>query len=391
MRAINIQMKADGRKGSIDIYGTIGQDFWGDGVDPAKFKQELEDLGDIDLLEVRIHSYGGFVSEGMAIITALKRHKAEKHIFVDGIAASMASVILASGDKRYIAKNATIMIHDPFTFCVGNASAMLDCAENLEQAKEQLLDIYEEKAKVSRDEISKLMTDETRMTATQALERGFVDEIGIEVTQDEDSAANHENYFNFGIAAHAELSKIAPFLNLEAFNSNPVKPENEEATTMSEKKNAPAATGDDEMVNKASAEANQAQAVTAATEESAKAERARVQGILDLSQPGVEDLCRELAFDGETSIEAAGLKVANKLKELGASNLDNKRNNANAPVGSEADQFDVTDNSPDALEAKWKANEGNCQEEFLQIEDFKAFHQANSEGRVKMLTSNKGD
>jgi len=385
MRAMNIQMMVNGRTGTIDIYGTIGRDFWSDGVDPEQFKKDLADLGDIDILEVRIHSYGGFVSEGMAIITALKRHKAEKHIFVDGIAASMASVILACGDKRYIASNAKIMIHDPFTFCVGNAAAMTSCAADLDQAKDQLLDIYAEKSKITRDEISQLMSDTTTMLPPEALEKGFVDEIGIEITQDEESAANHENYFNFGIAAHADIAKIAPFLNLEALNSNPGQPDKDEEIPMKDNKNPPAASGEDETINVAEAAANQEQAVTAATEESAKAERDRVSGILDLSQPGVEDLCKELAFDGETSIEAAGLQVANKLKELGTSNLDNKRNNANAPVGPEAGSGEDPGGEAGDFEAMWKANEGNCQDDFLSIDDFKAFAQANAEGRVKIL------
>lgn len=228
MRTAKIQMKAhEDKRANIDIYGTIGRDFWGEGIDPKEFKDALDALGDIDLLEVRIHSYGGFVSEGMAIYNALNRHSAVKHVFVDGMAASMASVILMVGDKKYIAANASIMIHDPFNICIGNADDMYHCARDLTKSKEQLLDIYEKSVSIDRDEISEKMSETTRMNAKEALEWGFVDVIGDEVEEDH---KNHENYFDFKIAAHADIGKIAPFL---AFNSNSGNPETDEDLSMS--------------------------------------------------------------------------------------------------------------------------------------------------------------
>tara|TARA_R110002072_G_scaffold92560_1_gene205934 strand:+ start:505 stop:1662 length:1158 start_codon:yes stop_codon:yes gene_type:complete len=385
MQASKIVMKAKGKTGTIDIYGTIGQNFWGEGVSVKEFKKDLADLGDVDLLEVRIHSYGGFVQEGMAMITALSRHKAEKHIFVDGIAASMASVILATGDKRYIAKNATIMIHNPFTFCMGEEADMTHCAADLKKTKGQILDIYEEGSTLSREELSQKMDESTRFTAEEALEAGLVDEIGVEVTEDEDDAKNHENYFNFGIAAHADMPKIAPFLNLEAFNQTSGDPENHEENDM-DKPKTPASNGEqnDNQIDATQAAADQTAAVQAASTSATTAETERVQGILDLSQPGVEDLCKQLAFDGETTVEQAGLQVANKLKELGSSNLDNKRQNANAPVAGEHGKGEQPENS-DSLDDAWTNNVGNCQDEFLDIEDFKAFKKADTENRVKIL------
>ena len=205
---------------SIDIYGQIGSDYWENGIDPLQFKQDLEALEDHEVLEIRMHSYGGYVYEGQAIATTLRRHKAEKHIFVDGMAASMASVILMVGDKRYCAKNGTIMIHNPQGFAMGDNESIRKYLVSMDLIKDQIISAYADATGLSTEELSSMMDDDTYMSAEQALEKGFIDEIGDEIQFDKadhvEAGANLSFLNQDGgsqqqrIAANA-LNKISPF------------------------------------------------------------------------------------------------------------------------------------------------------------------------------------
>ena len=88
------------------IYSEIGEDFWGESISATDFKEELDNLGNISNLNVYINSPGGSVFDGLAIHNMLKRHKAYKKVFVDGLAASIASVIALAGDEIIIPENA---------------------------------------------------------------------------------------------------------------------------------------------------------------------------------------------------------------------------------------------------------------------------------------------
>ena len=101
-------------------------------VTAASFKKDLDALGDIDTLNIYINSPGGSVFEGQAIYSQLQRHKARKNVYVDGIAASIASVIAMAGDTVYMPKNAMMMIHNPWGVVVGNAEDMRKHADSLD-------------------------------------------------------------------------------------------------------------------------------------------------------------------------------------------------------------------------------------------------------------------
>lgn len=159
------------------IYDTIGESWFGDSITAKQFRQELKDAGDVSTLNIRINSPGGMVTHGIAIYEALREHAARKVVYIDGIAASMASIIAMVGDEVNIADGGFVMIHDPYMFAEGNAEDLRRYADMMEKSKEKMVAIYSGKSKLSDSEVSALMTAETWMTSDEAVAKGFADKI----------------------------------------------------------------------------------------------------------------------------------------------------------------------------------------------------------------------
>jgi ATP-dependent Clp protease protease subunit len=168
---------ADKKSAELLIYDVIGETWWGEGVTAKNFRKDLKALGDIESLDVRINSPGGNVFDGAAIYQALKETKYPVHVHVDGVAASMASVIAMAGDTVTMHECALMMIHNPSSVVAGDSHEMRRQADLLDKVKSQLLAAYETKTGSTRDEISALMDAETWMDASEAKKYGIVDEI----------------------------------------------------------------------------------------------------------------------------------------------------------------------------------------------------------------------
>jgi ATP-dependent protease ClpP protease subunit len=180
-----IQVRAAGaRRAEVLIQEAIGENWYGDGLTAKRFGRELAALGEVDEILVRINSPGGAVFDGVAIYNTLKAHGATIEVFVEGLAASIASVIAMAGDKIRMGHGAMLMIHNPWTVAIGDADDMRDVADMLDKVGESLVDIYHERTGIEASEIKKLLTAETWLTATDAVEQGFADEV--------DSAAKDE-------------------------------------------------------------------------------------------------------------------------------------------------------------------------------------------------------
>lgn len=166
------------KTGELTIYGPIASQTWyGDEISPKQFKDDLDALGDINTLSIYINSDGGDVFAGQAILSMLKRHKAKKTVYIDGLAASIASVIAMAGDTVIMPSNAMLMIHNPWTIALGNASDFRKMADDLDKIRESIISAYESKSALLRDEIIALMDAETWITAKEASEYGFADKI----------------------------------------------------------------------------------------------------------------------------------------------------------------------------------------------------------------------
>lgn len=128
-------------------------------------------------LRVRVSSPGGSVFEGVAVANALRAHPSEVTVQVDGIAASIASVIAMAGDRVVMQPQAMVMVHDASGLCMGNAQDMADMAALLDKISGNIADAYVDKAGGTRDEWRQVMKAETWYTADEALEAGLADEV----------------------------------------------------------------------------------------------------------------------------------------------------------------------------------------------------------------------
>lgn len=166
--------KTNGKRGEVYIYDAIGAAWDGSGITAKSFQESLRDMGAVNGLDIYVNSPGGSVFEGLAIYNQIQRHPAaEKIVHIDGIAASIASIISMAGTEIRIAENAMFMIHDPWGMAVGSAGEMRKQAEALDKIRDVLLDTYVAKTGGKRETISQWMSDETWMTAQEAIDRKF--------------------------------------------------------------------------------------------------------------------------------------------------------------------------------------------------------------------------
>lgn len=161
--------------GELLLYGEIGN--WFDDNDAATVLAELERVSGADQLTVRIHSEGGYVTEGLAIYNQLKAYPKPVNIIIDGIAASMASVVAMAGDHVAMPENAFMMIHSPWAGVVGDADDMRKTADTLDSFEKSLISIYSKKTGIDADSLKAMLDHETWITAAHALELGFIDEV----------------------------------------------------------------------------------------------------------------------------------------------------------------------------------------------------------------------
>jgi len=177
---MSLEIKCKNKSAEVLIYDDIG-DSWLGGISAKTFADEVKKLGTVNDINVRINSYGGSVHDGIAIYNTLKRNSARVVVDIDGVAASIASIIAMSGEEINIADNGFMMIHDPWTISMGTADDFRREADLLDKTRSTLLDTYMKKATASEDTISQMMTDETWLTAAEALDVGLVTAITDEV------------------------------------------------------------------------------------------------------------------------------------------------------------------------------------------------------------------
>ena len=175
LRVVNI---AEEKRGEIYIYGEIVSEKWFESdVSPAEVQDALALLQGVDRIDIYINSPGGNVFDGMAIHSMIKRTEAKTVAHIDGVAASIASVIAIAADEVRIPKGAWFMIHKPMIagFWVANADDMRKEADVLDKLEEGLLATYSEKRGTSKEEIKALIDEETWMTGEEAVAFGFAD------------------------------------------------------------------------------------------------------------------------------------------------------------------------------------------------------------------------
>lgn len=156
----------------VAIYDEVGYF----GVSASSFVEELKEL-DVDDIALRINSPGGEIFDGIAIMNALRSHRAYITTHVDGIAASIASVIAMAGDRIIMQPHSQMMIHDGSGMCVGNAQDMRDMADLLDRQSDNIADIYTARAGGRKDRWRARMRAETWYSAEEAVKAGLADAV----------------------------------------------------------------------------------------------------------------------------------------------------------------------------------------------------------------------
>lgn len=204
---MNYRIRAAAKGAELYLYDVIGG--WMGGITAKQVVDDVKALGKIDTLSVHINSPGGDVFEGLAIYNVLKQHPADVIIDIDGLAASIASLISMAGDTIRIADNALMMVHNPMGGQFGTAAELRAKADVMDQIRENMIATYDKRTQLGAEKLSELADAETWMNAAEAKRLGFVDEITDELQ----------------MAACFDLSsfKNAPKLETGAPRSNPFR------------------------------------------------------------------------------------------------------------------------------------------------------------------------
>lgn len=187
-----VENKKKAAEATVYIYDEIG---WF-GVTAEDFVKDLNALKE-DTIHIRLNSPGGTVFDGTAIYNAIKQHKSKIIVHVDGIAASIASVLAMAADEIVMAENAYMMIHDPWSIVIGNAATMREEADLLDKFGGTISQSYAKRTGLEEGAVDELMANETWMTAEEALDMGFADKLE-EVDEEDD----RKNLFDLSVFAN---------------------------------------------------------------------------------------------------------------------------------------------------------------------------------------------
>lgn len=192
-----MEAAASGSSAEIFIYDAIGGWF---GTTASDFVRDLKEL-DVETINLRVNSPGGDVYDGVAIMNALRRHKANIIATVDGIAASAASFIIQAADEVIMGRGTELMIHEASAICWGNAEDMVDMATHLDRISGTIAGLYAERAGGTADEWRESMRAETWYTADEAVTAGLADRV-----DGKEAEPDATNRFDLSIFAHAGRS-----------------------------------------------------------------------------------------------------------------------------------------------------------------------------------------
>ncbi|MBG6243283.1 MAG: Clp protease ClpP [Candidatus Symbiopectobacterium sp. Dall1.0] len=311
---INNSAGDDDAPAELLIYGYIGE--WDD-VSSAEVVKQLKDVTAKNVV-LRINSYGGSVFTAQAILSSLKRHPASVTVYIDGIAASAATIIAMAGDKIIIPANAMMMIHNPWTFAAGDAGELRDVAEMMDKVRNSILAAYREKTGLADEKLIELMDDETWLNADEAVALGFADEV--------EKPMRLAASLNNGIFSLNGMSFYASrFAKLPASLAKLTAPENKQSTvrTVNEKEEIV----DLETLKNTHPETYN-QVFNAGKVEGINAERTRIQLIESSVIPGHDELVNQAKFETGIAAEALALEIMNAERGRNAAYLQNRQDDA---------------------------------------------------------------
>lgn len=307
------------------LYGDISDtSWWGDEVTPKQFADELNALGGINEITVRINSGGGDVFAATAIGNMLEQHKASVTAKIDGLCASAATIVACHCSKVVAANDSTYMIHPVKMGLFGYADAVTlqQYLDALGAIRDNIISLYAKKTGRDKDEVAQQMDNTSWFTGAEAKENGFVDEL-IDDTEDEETVIENRGGLLFvnSIGTHIPFTDAPKFVqdNLAAapaadcvVNTNPVNKAPEKPKNPKEVKNMEIKTVDDlrgaypELVG----------AIEAAAAETAAAnERQRIRDIEEMCLSGSEDFANEAKFEKPISAADYAMQAVKNAKQ----------------------------------------------------------------------------
>lgn len=210
VRRFHARADASTKTGEIWLYDLIGQTMWSDGISAKDVASAIKqcEAGGAEALSIFINSDGGSVSEGVSIHSVLSRFQGKKTVYVDGMAASIASLIAMAGDKICISPAAMMMIHDPAAGMRGNSQVLRKTADALDEMRDAMVEAYTRRTGKDADTIKAMMAAETWMKSTTCVNLGFADEV-VQTAAPADAALAQ-----MAIAARAPSLILASYQNL---------------------------------------------------------------------------------------------------------------------------------------------------------------------------------
>lgn len=187
---LNFRMeKKSATSADIFVYDIIG----GWGISAQSFVKDLKALGNVKSINLHVNSDGGDVFDGRAIFSNLVNHPAKITTYVDGLAASIASLIALAGNPIIMADGSFMMIHNAWGMAVGNATEIRKFADLLDSTSKTIADTYAAKTGLSNEDIAAMMQEETWMNAQEAVDKGFATSVGPSLKMA--AAVRHREFF----------------------------------------------------------------------------------------------------------------------------------------------------------------------------------------------------
>lgn len=198
-RGRKLTVNNEGDTSHVYMYDAIGG-WWG--IEAESFIKTLNDISETNIV-LHINSPGGDVFDARAISTAIKQHSSNITAQIDGLCASAATYISAACNSVSMADGGFYMIHEGWTLAVGNKRDLNKTAELLQKVDDSILNDYERKTSVARDELKTWMEAETWFSAEEAKDHGFIDSIIDEESQPENSVGKPSNKMDWNLSAYA--------------------------------------------------------------------------------------------------------------------------------------------------------------------------------------------
>lgn len=195
------------KKASLYIFGSISSYPWKEkDKDAYAIVKELSEL-EVDEIDVHINSTGGAVAEGLAIYNVLKNSGIKVTTYCDGFACSAASVVFMAGDERVMNEASLLLIHNAWTYAQGNAADFRKAAEDLDTITQASVKSYMRHVNISEEELKRMMSEETWISAEDAKKMGFATKV-LEEKVDEANQSAMQNIRERLLVAPAQKQEI---------------------------------------------------------------------------------------------------------------------------------------------------------------------------------------